>query len=528
MGASADTGVLLLGGVNAEEADILTPDALAFVAELAREFEPRRRSLMHARAERQAQIDAGHVPDFLPDTSRIRSDKWRVAPSPKDLTNRRVEITGPSSNRRMVINALNSGAQVYMTDFEDAHSPEWSKTIQGQANVRDAAKGTISFASPEGRQYRLEEKTATLVVRPRGFHLLERHLLVDGQPVAASFFDFGLAFYHNASTLLERGSGPYFYLPKLQGHQEARLWNEVFSFAEERLGIPHGSVRATVLIEHILAAFEMEEILYELRDHITALNLGRWDYIFSFIKTFSAHPGFVLPDRSQVTMTTHFLRSVAELLVQTCHRRGAHALGGMSTYIPRRDDSASNEKAMAQVKADKEREASQGFDGAWVAHPGLVTVVREVFDRALPGDNQLSHIPEVRVSGKDLLEVPQGDITEAGLRNNVSAALQYLDAWIQGEGAVAIFGLMEDTATAEIARSQLWQWARHNALLADGRRVSNDLYFGLRTEEVAKLVQGRTSATASALDKAVELLDDLVTNKTYTEFLTIQGCKYLE
>ncbi|MDO8751185.1 MAG: malate synthase A [Dehalococcoidia bacterium] len=525
---AGDARIQLLGGVNAEVAEILTPEALAFVADLAREFEPRRRSLMQARAERQAQLDAGNLPDFLPDTTSIRSGKWRVAPSPKDLQNRRVEITGPSSNRRMVINALNSGAQVYMTDFEDAHSPGWSKTVEGQVNVRDAAAGTISYQSPEGRQYRLEGKTATLVVRPRGLHLLERHLLVDGQPIAASFFDFGLTFFHNARTLLERGSGPYFYLPKLQGHEEARLWKEVFSFAEKRLGIPQGSVRATVLIEHILAAFEMEEILYELRDNITALNLGRWDYIFSFIKTFSAHPEFVLPDRSQVSMTTHFLRSVAELLVQTCHRRGAHALGGMSTYIPRRDDPASNEKALAQVRADKEREAAQGFDGAWVAHPGLVPVVQEVFDRVLPGDNQLSRIPEVRVTGKDLLNVPKGDITEAGLRNNVSVALQYIDAWIQREGAVAIFGLMEDTATAEIARSQIWQWAHHNAHLADGQRVSKEMYLGLRMEEVAKLIKGRTSATIGALDKAVELLDDLVDNKTFTEFLTIPGYRYLD
>ncbi len=528
MGPRSNATVQLLGGLTSEGADVLTAEALAFVGEMAREFEPRRRTLMHARAERQAQIDAGHMPDFLPDTSAVRSGKWRVASSPKDLQNRRVEITGPASNRRMVINALNSGAQVYMTDFEDAHSPGWSKTVEGQVNIRDAAAGTISYVSPDGRQYRLEDKTATLVVRPRGLHLLERHLLVDGQPVAASFFDFGLTFFHNARTLLERGSGPYFYLPKLQGHQEARLWKDVFSFAEERLGIPGGSVRATVLIEHILAAFEMEEILYELRDNITALNLGRWDYIFSFIKTFSAHPEFVLPDRSQVTMTTHFLRSVAELLVQTCHRRGAHALGGMSTYIPRRDDPASNEKAMAQVRGDKEREASQGFDGAWVAHPGLVPVVREVFDLAFPGDHQLSRIPEVRVTSKDLLDVPKGEITEAGLRNNASAALQYLNAWIQGEGAVAIFGLMEDTATAEIARSQMWQWARHSAHLADGRWVSNDLYLGLRADEVAKLVQGRTGATMGALDKAVELLDDLVTNTTFTEFLTIPGYRYLD
>ena len=362
----------VLGGVPQELAEALSPSALAFLVNLAREFEPTRRSLLEARSQRQAGIDAGDTPDFLEETRNIRQSDWRVPPAPGDLSNRRVEITGPSSNRRMVINALNSGAQVYMTDFEDAHSPSWLQTLRGQINVRDAVHGAISDQAPDGRQYRLNEETATLCVRPRGLHLAERHVLVDGQPIAGSFFDFGLTLFHNAHTQLERGTGPYFYLPKLQSHHEARLWNDIFLFAEDSLDLPRGAISPTVLIEHILAAFEMEEILHAFRERPCGLNLGRWDYIFSYIKTFSQRPEAVFPDRAQVTMATHFLRSAAELLVQTCHKRGAHALGGMSAYIPRRDDPQANELAMGQVRTDKEREASQGFDGAWVAHPGLV------------------------------------------------------------------------------------------------------------------------------------------------------------
>ena len=522
-----EPSIQVLGRATPAAAQILTPEALAFVADLARDFEPTRRALIQARSERQAEIDAGHMPDFLPETRGIRESDWQVLPAPKDLDNRRVEITGPSSNRRMVINALNCGAQVYMTDFEDAHSPGWDQTLMGQVNVRDAVRRTISDVSPDGREYRLSDEIATLCVRPRGIHLLERHVLVDGQPIAASFFDFGLSFFHNANGLLERGTGPYFYLPKLQGHLEARLWSDVFSFAQDRLGVPRGTIKSTVLIEHILAAFEMEEILYELRDHISGLNLGRWDYIYSFIKAFRSHPGFVVPDRAQVTMTTHFLRSAAELLVHVCHKRGAHALGGMSAHIPRRDDPESNERALAQVRADKEREASQGYDGAWVAHPGLVPVVSEIFEHAFKGSNQLSRVPEVRVTARDLLEVPKGEITEAGLRNNISVTLQYLDAWIQGVGAVAINGLMEDTATAEIARSQLWQWVGNEAQLSDGRQVSPDVYLQMRTEEVDKLLEARGPEAAGSLDKAVELLDDLVTSPTFIEFLTIPGTRCL-
>lgn len=522
------TDIKVLGKVPQEFAEILSPEALEFVASLAREFEPTRRALMQARVVRQQEIDSGRTPGFLPETQGIRQGSWRVAPAPKDLQDRRVEITGPSSNRTMVINALNSGAQVYMTDFEDANSPAWSAVLEGQLNVRDAAAGTISYTNPEGREYRLNETTATLVVRPRGWHLLERHLLVDGQPVSASLFDFGLCFFHSARVQLERGSGPYFYLPKLQGHLEARLWNQVFDYAEAQLGIPHGSVRATVLVEHILATFEMEEILYELRDHITALNLGRWDYIFSAIKAFNQRPSFVFPDRSQVTMATRFLSSAAESMVQACHKRGAYALGGMSAFIPRRDDLEANEKAMTQVRTDKEREARQGHDGAWVAHPGLVPIVFEVFDTAFEGTHQLGHLPEVSNSAKDFLEIPQGEVTETGLRSNISIALQYLDAWIQGRGAVAINYLMEDAATAEIARSQIWQWIRHGATLADGRIVNEGLYLELRGQELNKLLQGRELGETGSLDKAVDLLDDLIIRPTFTEFLTVPGYRFLE
>lgn len=520
--------IQVLGKVTPRDAEILTPDALAFVADLSREFEPTRRALIGARATRQEEMYAGQVPNFLSATADVRSKDWHIASTPKDLLDRRVELTGPSADRRMVINALNSGAQVYMTDFEDAHSPHWSTTLEGQINVRDAARGSIRFATPEGREYTLGEVTATLVVRPRGLHLLERHLLVDGQPIAGSFFDFGISFFHNVHAQLERGTGPYFYLPKLQSHLEARLWNDLFNFAQDRLNIPRGTIKTTILIEHILAVFEMDEMLYELRDHITGLNLGRWDYIFSFIKAFSQNPDASFPDRAQVTMATHFLNSAAELLVHTCHKRGVHALGGMSTYIPRRDNPDSNEKAMAQVRIDKEREASLGFDGAWVAHPGLVPIVQDVFQQAFEGPHQLLRVPRVQVDADDLLQVPEGELTEAGVRNNISVTLQYVDAWIQGNGTVAIFGLMEDTATAEISRSQLWQWLRHGAHLSDKRQLTKDLYLRLRTEELSKLLEAREGDNKGSLDKAVELLDDLVLNPTFTEFLTIPGYRFLE
>ncbi|MFQ5872619.1 MAG: malate synthase A [Dehalococcoidia bacterium] len=523
-----ESGIQILGRVAPELADIASPEALSFVADLARELEPTRRGLMRARAKRQQEIDSGQLPDFPPVTHGIRRGQWKVASAPQDLQNRRVEITGPASDRKMVINALNSGARVFMADFEDAHSPGWGLTLQGQANLRDAIRGCIDFTTPEGKQYRLDDNLATLTVRPRGLHLLERHVLVDGQPVAASLFDFGIFYFHNAHALLEQGTGPYFYLPKLQTHLEARFWREVFDFAEASFGLPRGTTKATVLIEHILAAFEMEEILYELREHITGLNLGRWDYIFSFIKTFARHPWAIFPDRAQVTMATHFLRSVAELLVHACHNRGAHAIGGMSAYIPRKDDPEVNERAMAQVRADKEREAGQGYDGAWVAHPGLVPVVSDIFQQAFEGPNQLLKAPRVQVTAKDLLEVPEGEITDAGFRSNISVALQYLQAWIQGRGAVALNWMMEDTATAEIARAQLWQWVWRGARLSDGHLVTQSLYHEIRAEEVAKLIDGRGTDGVGHLDKAVELLDDLITNPEFIEFLTIPGYRYLE
>ena len=524
----SNSNIQILGPVPAQYVDIVADDAIAFVAELHRNFEPVRRQLMADRVRRQAEIDAGATPDFLPETRSVREGDWRVAPAPADLANRRVEITGPSSNRRMVINALNCGAQVYMTDFEDAHAPAWLPTLDGQRNVRDAYRRTISDQAPDGRQYQLNDQLATLCVRPRGLHLMERHLLVDGEPVAGSFFDFGLAVYHNYTAQQSHGTAPYYYLPKLQSHREARLWNDVFRYAEERLDIPRGAISPTVLIEHILAAFEMEEILYELRERPAGLNLGRWDYIFSVIKVFNKRADMVFPDRAQVTMATHFLTSAAQLLVNTCHRRGAHALGGMSAFIPRRDDAAANAAAFAQVRSDKQREADQGFDGAWIAHPGLVQPVLDVFQAAFSADNQLSVIPEVRIAPDDLLVVPEGQITEAGLRNNVSVALQYIDAWTRGNGAVAIYGLMEDAATAEISRSQLWQWLHHGASLDDGRPVTAALYRQVRAQEAAALVAQRGQDNAGALDKAVALLDEIVLADDFVEFLTLPGYRYLD
>ena len=525
---SENNNVQVIGAVPSQYADIVSDAALGFVAELHRNFETTRRRLMQARMRRQAEIDAGATPDFLLETRSIRAGDWRVAPAPSDLLNRRVEITGPSSNRRMVINALNCGAQVYMTDFEDAHSPAWAPTLDGQRNVRDAYRRTISDSAADGRQYQLNDDTATLCVRPRGLHLMERHVLVDGEPVAGSFFDFGLTVFHNHTAQQSHGTGAYYYLPKLQSHHEARLWNDVFRYAEERLNLPAGSISPTVLIEHILAAFEMEEILYELRERPAGLNLGRWDYIFSVIKVFNKRADMVFPDRAQVTMATHFLTAAAQLLVNTCHRRGAHALGGMSAFIPRRDDAAANEAAFGQVRADKQREADQGFDGAWIAHPGLVQPVLDVFDAAFAGDNQLGVIPEVRIAPDDLLAVPEGEITEAGLRNNVSVALQYVDAWTRGNGAVAIYGLMEDAATAEISRSQLWQWINHGSALDDGRPITAELYRQVRAEEVGALIRQRGAENAGALDKAVELLDEIVLADDFVEFLTLPGYRYLD
>jgi malate synthase len=521
----------VLGEVTPEFAEILTPEALAFVAGLARAFEARRQELLEARAERQRALDAGALPDFLAETAAVRAGDWTAAPIPADLQDRRVEITGPASDRKMVINALNSGAKVFMADFEDANTPSWTNTIQGQLNLRDAILRTISFSNPDGKQYRLSERTAVLVVRPRGWHLPEKHVQIDGRPVSGALFDFGMYLFHNARALLERGSGPYFYLPKLESHLEARLWNEVFLAAQGELGLPRGTVRATVLIETILAAFEMDEILYELREHSAGLNCGRWDYIFSCIKKFRSKPDMLLPDRAQVTMATHFMRSYSLLAIKTCHRRKIHAIGGMSAFIPVKGDQEANERAFAQVRADKEREAGDGHDGTWVAHPGLVPVALEVFDRAMPQPNQIERArDDVQISAADLLDFARGPITEAGLRTNISVGIQYIEAWLRGQGAVPIFNLMEDAATAEISRAQVWQWIRHpEGKLSDGRPITVELVRALVQEELAKIEAGLGAQryAAGRFGLASELFDRLTTSETFTEFLTLPGYEYV-
>ncbi len=500
--------------------EVLTPEALAFVADLHRRFDPARRRLLAARPERQARFDAGELPGFLPETAQIRADPgWGVAPAPADLDDRRVEITGPAEPK-MMINALNSGAKVFMADFEDALSPTWENVVTGQWAIREAVRHRLTFDAPE-KQYRLDDTLATLLVRPRGWHLDEAHVLVDGSPVSASLFDFGLALFHNAREQLERGSGPYFYLPKLESHLEARLWNEVFVAAQEAAGVPHGSIRATVLIETILAAFEMEEILYELRDHAAGLNAGRWDYIFSFIKKFHTRADKVLPDRGRVTMAVPFMRAYQQLLVKTCHARGAHAIGGMSAFIPNRREPEVTERALAAVREDKEREAGDGSDGTWVAHPDLVPVAQEVFDRLMgSAPNQKGKRPQLVVTADDLLDVriPDAGVTERGVRTNVSVGLAYLASWLAGNGAAAIRNLMEDAATAEISRSQLWQWRTHGVRLDDGRPMSADLYTTVRDEELVKL---RPLAPGAPWTEAAALLDELVLSDEFIEFLTL-------
>jgi malate synthase len=503
--------------------EILSPEALAFVAELADAFEVRRRGLLARRRERQAQMDRGARPDFLPETASIRAADWKVAPIPDDLADRRVEITGPV-DRKMVINALNSGADVFMADFEDSNAPTWDNVVLGQANLRDAVRGDIRFVAPEtGRNYVLGLKTATLMVRPRGWHLVEGHVRRQGAAVSASLFDFGLFFFHNARTLVQRGTGPYFYLPKMESHLEARLWNDVFVLAQERLGLPRGSVRATVLVETLPAAFEMDEILWELRDHSAGLNCGRWDYIFSAIKTHRADPAWVIPDRAQVTMEQHFLRSYTQLLVRTCHRRGIHAMGGMAAQIPLKDEEA-NRRALDKVRADKLREVRDGHDGTWVAHPALVPLAREVFDAHMPGPHQIHRLREdVQVSAADLLRVPAGTRTEGGLRHNVRVSLQYVEAWLRGLGCVPLYGLMEDAATAEIARTQIWQWIRHGAPLDDGRTVTPALFRGVLAEERAAL-DLPASHDASVLFESLctsPILDDFLTLPAYDRLLAL-------
>ncbi|MBI5501683.1 MAG: malate synthase A [Deltaproteobacteria bacterium] len=516
------------------DAEVLTREALGFVEKLEREFGDRRREVLVRRAEVQAGIDGGARLDFPSETAAVRDGEWSVGPIPADLEDRRVEITGPVE-RKMMINALNSGARVFMADFEDALSPTWSNLIQGQVNVRDAVRRTIAMESADGKSYRLRERTAVLVVRPRGWHLEERHVRLAGRPVSASLFDFGLSLFHNARELLERGSGPYFYLPKLQSRGEARLWNDVFLLAEQELGLPRGSIKATVLIETILAALEMEEILYELREHVVGLNAGRWDYLFSVIKTFRNRPGFVLPDRAQLAMTVPFLRAYTERMVQVCHRRGAHAIGGMAAFVPSRRDPAVNERAFRKVTEDKERESGDGFDGTWVAHPDLVPVAQAVFDRRLgPRPHQKDRLREdVRVAAPELLDfrVPGGRLTEGGLRNDVGVGLQYVESWLRGTGAVAILDLMEDTATAEIARSQVWQWIHGpDGRLDDGRKVAPELYRSIADQEMAALRE-RVGAEAWASGRwaaARRLFDRLVLDERFEEFLTRPAYEELE
>ena len=525
MNATSPRGSVRVLGPQLPGSDrLLTPDALDFLALLTTRFSSERDALLARRTEQQRRFAAGELPDFLPDTASVRAGEWQVASAPSDLDDRRVEITGPT-DAKMMINALNSGARVFMADFEDALSPPWVNVVSGQLNCMDAVRRTLAFQSPEGKEYRLEPATATLVVRPRGWHLEERHLAVGGRPVPASLFDFGLYFYHNARALVARGSGPYFYLPKLESHLEARLWNAVFDTAQELLGIPGGTIRATVLIETIVAAFEMEEILYELRPHAAGLNAGRWDYIFSVIKKLGHRPEFVLPDRAQVTMAVPFMEAYTELLVATCHRRGAHAIGGMAAFIPSRRDPEVNRTALARVREDKGREASRGYDGAWVAHPDLVPTVREVFDAAL-GDrpNQKDRRREdVTPSRERLLDVriPGGRVTEAGVRGNVSVALQYLEAWLRGSGAVAINNMMEDTATAEIARAQLWQWIRHRTPTEAGEPVTLERVRALLAEELSHLAG--TAPPGSRLEEAAQLLDALVAAEEFPEFLTLEA-----
>jgi malate synthase len=495
-------------------AEILTPEAVAFLTELSARFEPRRRELLAKRGERWEELRSGSLPDFLESTREIRESKWTVAPIPNALLDRRVEITGPV-DRKMIINALNSGASMFMADLEDSNAPTWDNNLQGQVNLRDAVQGTIQFASPEGKQYKLNEKTAVLLLRPRGWHLDEKHMEIAGAPISGSLFDFGLYFFHNAAASLKRGWGPYFYLPKLESHLEARLWNDVFNFAQDYISMPRGTIRATVLIETILGAFEMDEILWELRDHSAGLNCGRWDYIFSFIKKLGHRSDKLLPNRSQVTMDKAFLKAYVDLLIHTCHKREIHAMGGMAAQIPIKGDLEANEKALEKVRQDKLREVKAGHDGTWVAHPGLVGVAKEIFDQYMPTPNQI-HVKreDVKVTAKDLLEPTVGEVTEDGLRANVDIGIQYLEAWLNGNGCVPIYNLMEDAATAEISRSQVWQWVTHGVKLPDGRPITAAV--------VRQAIDQELAAKPGTANKkvAADLFSEMMTRSDFQEFLT--------
>jgi len=523
MSANADR--LVVTGPSAPRFDeILTPEALAFVAELHGRFDADRRALLEFRKERQVFFDNGGLPDFLPETASIRAGDWKVAPIPADLLDRRVEITGPV-DRKMIVNALNSGAKVFMADFEDASSPVWANMVEGQINLKDRWAGKIDFTDAKtGKAYKLGDKPAVLIIRPRGWHLPERHITFDGQPASGSLVDFGLYVFHNAKAALAQGSGPYFYLPKLESHLEARLWDQVFSLAEEWLGLPHGTIKATVLIETLPAAFEMDEILYELKDHIVGLNCGRWDYIFSFIKTLRNNKAYLMPDRGQVVMGKAFLKAYSELLIKTCHRRGAFAMGGMAAQIPIKNNPAANEAAFAKVRADKEREAGAGHDGTWVAHPDLVPVAMEVFDRLMPSANQLGRLrEEVSYGQKDMLEIHEGTRTEEGLRHNIRVGVQYIEAWLRGRGAVPIYNLMEDAATAEISRAQIWQQLHFEAMLEGGVQVTEELFRRCLAEEmeVVKGEIGPDNYAAGRFPEAIALFDRLSTAPTFEAFLTV-------
>ncbi len=531
VGSAPVSGVELRAAPTPRLEEVLSPAALAFLAELHRRFDARRKELLARRAERQKRFDAGETPDFLAETRTIREGEWKVAPIPVDLVDRRVEITGPV-DRKMIVNALNSGAKVFMADFEDASSPVFANMIEGQANLKDRWAGAIDFTdATTGKRYALRSNPAVLMVRPRGWHLDERHVLVDGAAVSGSLFDFGLYVFHCAKTQMAQGATPAFYLPKMESHLEARLWNDVFAFAEESLGAPVGAFKATVLIETLPAAFEMDEILYELRQHIVGLNCGRWDYIFSFIKRLRDNPAFLTPDRAEMTMGKAFLAAYSLLLIKTCHKRGAFAMGGMAAQIPIKGDQSANEVAFAKVRADKEREAGNGHDGTWVAHPDLVPVAREVFDRLMPGPNQLSVMrDDVAVTREDMLRVHEGSRTEAGLRENIRVGVQYIEAWLRGRGAVPLYNLMEDAATAEISRAQIWQWLRHKAKLADGRKVTPDLFRATLADEMAKV---REALGASVFDKgrfaeAIDLFCAMSLSETFEEFLTLPAYRLID
>jgi len=521
--------ILIAGNITTAFQNILTPEAIKFIVKLQNNFHKQRSLLLKKREIRQQALDAGELPCFLPQTEKIRNSEWKVSTTPSDLKDRRVEITGPVS-RKMVINALNSGVKVFMADFEDSNSPTWDNNLNGQINLRDAVNKTITFENKNGKQYKLNDKTATLMVRPRGWHLIEKNIIFDEKPMSASLFDFGLYFFHNAHNLIKNGTGPYFYLPKLENHLEARLWNEVFIFAQNELNIKLGTIKVTVLIEHILAAFEMDEILYELKDHIVGLNCGRWDYIFSFIKKFKKNKNFILPDREQITMDRHFMKSYVNLLIQTCHKRGAHAIGGMAAQIPIKDDQKANTIALEKVKLDKIREAKAGHDGTWIAHPGLAHIAIEAFNASMPEANQINNLREdVKVTPDDLLKIPDGEITEVGIRNNIRVGLQYVEAWILGNGCVPLYNLMEDAATAEISRAQLWQWLHNTVIIKDGRKLTESLFDIFLKEELELIKKqiGKVRYKSGKFIEASELFTNMVKNNNFDEFLTIPAYKFL-